>query len=74
MGTYQVQINDLCKLENYRSGPLDADPMDVDADPMDGVRGLSVKKGQQVGGLSAKKFHLSPNLLDQHLVDLIVSF
>jgi len=58
----------LCKLENYQSGPLDVDPMD-------GVRGLKrKKKGRRVGGLSAKKSHLSPHSLDQHLVVLIDSF
>ena len=33
----------LCKLGNYQSGPLDADPMD-------GVRGLKRKKKRPTGG------------------------
>ena len=37
----------LCKLGNYQSGPLDADPMD-------GVRGLSTKKDDG-WGLKRKK-------------------
>jgi len=43
----------LCKLGNYQSGPLDADPMD-------GVRGLKCKKKERwLGGLSVKKSQLS---------------
>jgi len=38
----------LCKLESYQSGPLDADPMDV-------VRGLKRKKRTAGGGLKHKK-------------------
>ena len=45
----------LCKLENYQSGSLDADSIDVDADPMDEVRGLSAKKRPAGGGLKRKK-------------------
>jgi len=59
----------LCKLGNYQLGP-------PDADPMDGVRGLKrKKKGRRVGSLSVKKkTHISPHLLNQHLVVLIGSF
>ena len=53
MATYHVQTNQPVQTWNYQSGPLDADPMD-------GVRGLKVKKGRRVGGLSAKKSHLTP--------------
>ena len=38
----------LCKLENYQSGPLDADPIDR-------VRGLKHKKRPTGGGLKRKK-------------------
>ena len=38
----------LYKLRNYRSGPLDADPMD-------GIRGLKRKKRPAAGGLKRKK-------------------
>ena len=39
----------LCKLENYQSGQLDADPMD-------GVRGLKRKRKRPAGGgLKRKK-------------------
>ena len=62
------KLTNLCKLENYQSGPLDVDPMDE-------VRGLKrKKKGRRVGGLSAKKSHLSPHPLDQRLVVLIGNF
>ena len=57
----------LCKLGNYQSGPLDADPMD-------GLTGLKRKKRTVGGGLKCKKSHLSPHSLDQHLVVLIGSF
>ena len=65
--TYQVQTNQ--HVQTWKlSGPLDADPID-------GVRGLKRKKKDwRVGGLSAKKSHLSPYSLDQHLVVLIDSF
>ena len=46
----------LCKFGNYQSEPLDADPMD-------GVRGLKRKKGRWVGCLSAKKIPpLTPSI------------
>ena len=38
----------MCKLENYQSGSLDADPMDV-------VSGLKRKKRTAGGGLKRKK-------------------
>jgi len=58
----------LWKSGNYQSRPLDANPID-------GVRGLKrKKKGRRVGGFSAKKSHLPPHLLDQHPVVLIGSF
>ena len=65
--TYQVQTNQ--HVQTWKlSGPLDADPID-------GVRGLKRKKKRLAGGgLSAKKSHLSLHPLDQHLVVLIGSF
>ena len=46
----------LCKLGNYQSGPLDADPMD-------GVRGLKRKKRPAGGGLKRKKIPpLTPSI------------
>ena len=56
----------LCKLGNYQSGPLDADPID-------GVMGLKrKKKSWWVEGLKTKKSHLSPHPLDhQYLVVMI---
>ena len=46
----------LCKLENYQSGPLDADPIDR-------VRGLKHKKRPTGGGLKRKKIPpLTPSI------------
>jgi hypothetical protein len=46
----------LCKVENYQSGPLDVDPMDR-------VRGLKRKKGSAGGGLKRKKISsLTPSI------------
>ena len=46
----------LCKLKNYQSGPLDADLMD-------GVRGLKRKKRPAGGGLKRKKIPpLTPSI------------